>query len=170
MLEPFSMLFFDLRLFYLQNHFCHHTATNCEAFDHDHLECIGDETTRMHMRLRISGLIFEHQRELREYLGVDENEALVLYKFAVSADLHYTDDDSALHWTVRVYNARDVQVATMHIYGDDDRDLSIEAKVSYREFLYEDDQSGTKMLCFCHGEIRNKGCGYWYGADDWNAL
>lgn len=84
MAEQFSMLFFYLRLFYLQNHFCHHTAADSEAFDHNNLECIADETTRMHTRLRIAGLIFEHQQELREYLEVDESEALVLYKLVVS--------------------------------------------------------------------------------------
>lgn len=47
-----------------------------------------------------------------------------------------------------MYNARDVQVATMHVYKNDDRELTIEAKVSYREFVYEDDQSGKKMYCF----------------------
>ncbi|KJA16441.1 hypothetical protein HYPSUDRAFT_207038 [Hypholoma sublateritium FD-334 SS-4] len=149
MLEQFSLLFSYLRMFYIQNHFCHHTAADSEAFDHNNLECIGDETTRMHMRLRLAGLIFDHQEFLREYLGVDESEALVLYKIVVSADLHYTEDDPALHWTVRLYNAQDVQVATMHVHGlDDSRELTIDAKVSYRDFHYEDEQSGTKMLCF----------------------
>ncbi|KJA14306.1 hypothetical protein HYPSUDRAFT_208803 [Hypholoma sublateritium FD-334 SS-4] len=131
MLEQFSTLFFYLRMYYIQQHFCHHTAAESEAFNCNKLECIGDETTRMRMRLKIAGLVFEHQQRLREYLEVDETEALVLYKIVVSADLHYTDDDPALHWTVRLYNARDVQVATMHVYEDDDRDLTIEAKVSF---------------------------------------
>lgn len=78
------MLFFYLRLFYISDHYCCHTAADFEAFDQDSLECIGDETTRMHMRLKIAGLVFEHQQELREYLEVDESEALVLYKFVVS--------------------------------------------------------------------------------------
>ncbi|KJA13617.1 hypothetical protein HYPSUDRAFT_209377 [Hypholoma sublateritium FD-334 SS-4] len=148
MLEQFSTLFFYLKMYYIQNHFCYHTAAESEAFDCNKLECIADETMRVHMRLKIAGLVFEHQQRLREYLEVDETEELVLYKIVVSADLHCTDNDPTLHWTVRLYNALDVQVATMHVYEDDDRDLTIEAKVSYREFLYEDDQSGRKMCCF----------------------
>ncbi|KJA21258.1 hypothetical protein HYPSUDRAFT_203033 [Hypholoma sublateritium FD-334 SS-4] len=88
---------------------------------------------------------------------------------AAPADLHCTDDDPVLHWTVRLYDTRDVQVATMHVYGDDDRDLTIEAKVSYREFLYEDDQSGRKMCCFCHGESR-QGCELWTDALEWREI
>ena len=84
MLEQFSMLFFYLRMFYIQEHYCCHTAAYSEAFNHDNPECIGNETTRMHMRLRIAGLVYEHQQELREYLGVDGSEALLLYKLVVS--------------------------------------------------------------------------------------
>ncbi|KJA21679.1 hypothetical protein HYPSUDRAFT_202805 [Hypholoma sublateritium FD-334 SS-4] len=157
--EQFSMIFFYLRMFYISDHYCCHTAADLEAFDQDHLECIGDETTRMHMRLTIAGLVFEHQQELREYLQVADSEALVLYKFVVSADLHSTLDDPALHWTIRLYNARDVQVATMHVYANDDRKLTIEVKASYREFVYEDEESGKKMYCFRHGKLHKRGCG-----------
>ena len=71
-------------MFYTQDHYCCHTAPDSESFDQDNLECIGNETTRMHMRLRIAGLVYEHQQELREYLGVDGSEALLLYKLVVS--------------------------------------------------------------------------------------
>lgn len=72
-------------MFYIQDHYCHHTAADSGAFDRDNLEqCIGNKTTRMNMRLRIARLVFDHQQQLRDYLQVDENEALVLYKFVVS--------------------------------------------------------------------------------------
>ena len=82
--DQFFTLFLYLRMYYIQNHYCYHTAANHEAFDLDNLECIGNETTRRLMRFRIARLVFDHQEKLRQYLEVDENEALVLYKLVVS--------------------------------------------------------------------------------------
>ena len=78
------MLFFYLRMFYTRDHYCCHNASNPEAFDQDNLKCIGNETTRMHMRFRVAGLVYDHQQKLREYLKVDRSKALVLYKLVVS--------------------------------------------------------------------------------------
>lgn len=36
------------------------------------------------MQLRIAGLVFEHQKELREYLEVNKSKVLALYKIVVS--------------------------------------------------------------------------------------
>ena len=78
---------------------------------------------------------------------------LLFFEFALSnfptgPISNSNEDDTALHWTIRLYNARDIQVATMHIYKNDDRELTIEAKVSYREFFHEDETLGTKAYCF----------------------
>lgn len=85
MLERFSHLFFYLRLFYIDDHYCYHTAADSGAFDCNNIEqCISNKTTRMNMRLRIARLVFDHQQQLRDYLGIDESEAFLLFKFVVS--------------------------------------------------------------------------------------
>lgn len=69
-----------------------------------------------------------------------------------SADPHSTDVDPMPHWTVRLYNALDVHVATMHVY--EQWAHSIERTIMYRDFyeklIQEDgfDVLETTKLCF----------------------
>ncbi|KJA23002.1 hypothetical protein HYPSUDRAFT_201799 [Hypholoma sublateritium FD-334 SS-4] len=95
--------------------------------------------------------------EFREIFEVEATEKFAQYKLAVSADPHSTGTDPRPHWTVRLYNALDVHVATMHI----DRlwAHSIEKTTMYYDFyekLVEENGSealATTKLCFCRGEV-----------------
>ncbi len=85
MLERFSLLFFFLKMYYIHDHYCYHTSSDSGAFDRNNLgQCISHKTTRMNMRLRIARLVYDHQLQIREYLGIDESEALIQFKFVVS--------------------------------------------------------------------------------------
>ncbi|KJA22974.1 hypothetical protein HYPSUDRAFT_54618 [Hypholoma sublateritium FD-334 SS-4] len=156
MSESFENIFASLKMFYTRRHYCFYTH---DGFTGDGSQCIGNPYTRSRFRHEIVKIIFIHQREFREIFEVGATEKFARYKLAVSADPHSTGTDPRPHWTVRLYDALDVHVATMHI----DRlwAYSIEKTTAYYDFyekLIEENGSEvlvTTKLCFCHG------CAWW---------
>jgi hypothetical protein len=66
-----------------------------------------------------------------------------------SADYHASDSDATPHWTLRVYDARSIHVATMHVYDDRYPCGTIVRKIRQTKFLSRGVNTGDILVrCF----------------------